>query len=197
MEFPVLANPMTDNRGLTLWTEIPNHAGSVVTNKGTVLPKDQWADKNIIGGCFRLAVVPISPTEAGVYLQFVPMSLDEISEEAANTGIEIQSTSLVAIRLGKSGTIALAPREMPQMKATLGVLPFIYINGNTGNAVLPSTAELREEMAGTLRGVSVPLPTTAAQFDDKRSEEEWPPAMAPAIMWPAPAPTPRGQNTSE
>lgn len=197
VEFPSLANPMMDNRGLTEWTEITGHAGSVITKQGTVLPKDQWAAKKIDGGCFRLAVVPVSATEAGVYLQFIPMPFDEISDESQTTGIMIESSSLVAIRMGKCGSIALAPSEMPPMKASLGLLPFIFVNGSTANAKLPSTAELREEMAGTLRGVSVPLPTGAADLDKRRNEVDWPPASAPEILWPAPTRTQAGVNARE
>ena len=184
VEFPALANPLVDNRGLTQWVDMMEHEGSVITKNGTVLEKDQWAAKKIEGGCFRLAVVPSAPGEATVYLQFVPVPLDFLVDEASKTGVDVLTSNIVAIRLGKPAPIQMAPREAPTMKASMGILPMIYINGNPPNITLPPTSELRVEMAGTLRGVSVPIPTKAKEFDRKRTEKDWPPAEEPAILWP-------------
>lgn len=197
MEFPALANPLTDNRGLTEWVDMADHEGSVITKNGTVLEKDQWAAKRIGGGCFRLAVVPCGPGEASVYLQLVSMTLDELAHEAQAIEVDLMSSNIVAIKVGRGSTIPMAPRETRPMKASFGVLPFIYINGNPETINLPSSAELRAEMAGTMRGVSVPLPIKAAEFDAKRAEEAWHPAEEPAILWPEPPRVPGAVNASE
>ncbi len=191
VEFQVLANPQADNRGFTQWVDLKDHQGSVVTRPGGVLEKDRWGEKEIEGGCFRIAVVPINPREAAVYLQMIPMSLDFVVDECNKIEVDLLSSNIVAIRLGKYKKVRMAPREMPVMKAGMGLLPLLYINGNPPNLTLPSTEDLRAEMAATLRGVCVPIPTKASEFDKRREEENWPHGETPDITWPVPARTRR------
>ena len=196
VEFPVLAEPAGDNKGLTEWLELGGHEGAVVKDGAAVLEKHGWGDKGLTEACFRLAIVPTSAKEAVVYVQVVPMGLEDLKEQAKDTGIGRDRSEVVAIKLKGHSVVKLVPGEQPAHKANMGLLPFIYaVTEEIEGMALPPTDELRRELWATLRAVSVPRATDAKNFDSRAESDVWPPADVPPIRWPeAPVPDTRADE---
>ena len=179
----MLQSPDVDNRGLTAWYDMAACDG--VTLKGNddeVVEKHTWGDIDVTGGAFRLAVVPISATEASIYIQVVPQTLEEFRTSLVPLGLHESFSGLAAIKLG-GGKIPLGPREPAAMKAGFGVLPFVGVNAALDAVVvLPDSDALKAEMFGTLRAVSAPRNLTQAQWEVAKESKEPPRGDKPAMQ---------------
>ena len=181
----MLESPGDDNRGLTAWYDMAACDGvSVRGSDGEVIEKHNWAAQEITGGAFRLAAVPLSAKEASVYVQVVPLTLEEFRADLVLLELQESFSGLAAIKLG-GGKIPLGPKEPGAMKAGFGVLPFVGINAAMeAEVVLPDSDALKAEMFGTLRAVSAPRCLTQAQWEVSRGSKEPPKGDRPSIMWP-------------
>ena len=186
MDFPNLENPGEDNKGFTAWYQVASHAGSSILEGENVIPKDEWERHGITDGMFRLSFAPISSTEAVVYTQIAPVGPEAFRAFLEEKKIPEDFSGVVAIRLPGSTKIALGPQEAKQMKAGLGLLPFLVVNGQEDVAVtLPSQEGLRQELFNALRAVSVPRNiATPKEYENKLKGPDPPKAEIPKILWP-------------
>ena len=135
---------------------------------------------------FRLFFAPISSTEAMVYAQIVPLGPDAFRKLLEDKKIPEEYAGIVAIRLPGSGKIPLGPQESKLMKAGMGLLPFLVVNGPEDVEVtLPAQEGLRQELFNTLRAVSIPRNIKSPKdYEDELKAPNPPKAMTPKVLWP-------------
>ena len=153
-----------------------------------IIAKDQWDEKGVKGGLFRLALAPISCREAVVYLQVAPMDPEAFRARLEVIKVPEQYSGVPAVNMTGTLKIPLGPREPEAMKAGLALLPFLNINAPEGvGVILPTTEHLRREMAGTLRAVCKPKKCpTVKEFKKLLATNNPPQADAPGLIWPLP-----------
>ena len=192
--FPFLENPAEDERGLTAWYSMAAHEGSVISEDGgnpaapAILAKDKWLEKGVKGGLFRLALAPVSCHEAVIYLQVAPMDPDDYRARLDVLKIPEQYSGAPAVKMTNTARIPLGPREPEAMRAGFALLPLININAAEDAPVtLPSSANLRREMAGTLRNTCKPRKCPSVnEFNKVLAGSSPPAAETPDLLWPLP-----------
>lgn len=186
IDFPFLDNPGEDDRGCTAWYQLSAHPGTTLVQGEEVIPKDDWERHGVLDGMFRLFFAPISSREAVVYTQVVPLAADAFRALLEEKKLPENFTGITAIRMPGSSKISLGPQEAPGMKAGMGLLPFLVVNGPEDVEVsLPNQEALRAELFNTLRAVAIPRDIkTPKDYLEKLKSPSPPKAGIPPILWP-------------
>ena len=121
-----------------------------------------------------------------VYAQIVPVDAEAFRSLLETKKIPEDYSGIVAIKLPGATKIPLGPQESKQMKAGLGLLPFLLINGPEDVEVtLPEQEGLRQELCNMLRAVSIPRNTKDPKdYEAKLKCSDPPKAETPKMLWP-------------
>ena len=169
-------------RAMTAWYDMALSPCVEVAVDAKILAKQDWSGAGAKGGVFRLTVVPLDAMEAAVYIQVVPLGMEEFRDHLGTLEQDEHLSGLAAIRLPEVGKIQMMPREPPVAKAGFGILPFLWVESPEGEVQLPNQEDLKKEMFGLLRSVRAPKKATLSIW--KKDKGKLPGTDAPAVLWP-------------
>ena len=169
-------------RAMTAWYDMALSPCVLVSVDTKVLARQDWDGAGVKGGVFRLWVVPLDTVEAAVYIQVVPLGIEEFRGHLATLEQDEYMSGLAAIRLPEVGRIQLMPKQPPVEKAGFGILPFIWVEDPEGVVQMPDQEALKKEMFSLLRGVRAPKKATLSTW--KKEKGRLLGTDAPAVLWP-------------